>query len=163
MKLFLSVAVLCAGLTVRAQQPVFEYGRPAEMRGMTRFFLDTQGDMKRRDQIAQMLRKKLPELVLTERAGDAEATILYTEDLTARFVKGTSVNDRSCEVQVFVRLSPEKVRLLFSYSMKKKNVFQHEPYKNFAEEFVKAYKDANADLSKNPYYRQMTGKDKKPN
>ncbi|MFN2498038.1 MAG: hypothetical protein ABR557_03015 [Pyrinomonadaceae bacterium] len=145
-----------------AQERTFEYGRSAELRNVTRFFLDTQGDMKRREQITKLLRRKLPNLSFTDRAEDAEAVIQYSEQLSVRLVNGTSINDRSCNAYVFVPIAVDKARLLFSYNMKKKNVFQKDPYKNFSEEFVKAYKEANADVSNNPYYRMMTGQDKKP-
>ncbi len=151
------IVVMVGCLAIGAQQQTFDYGRPAEMRGLTRFFLETEGNMKRRDQITELVRKKLPALIFTDRAEDAEAIILYTEDLEPRLVNGTSIDDRSCAAQVFVPLAAGKGRLLFSYAMKKKNMFQSDPYKNFANEFVKAYKEANVDVSKNPYYRQMTG------
>jgi hypothetical protein len=130
---------------VRAQQVQFEYGKPAEMHGLTRFFLDTQGNMKRRDQIIELLQKKLPNLKFTESADDAQAVIVYTEEQSIRLVSGTSILDLSCTAQVTAPLAPGKARLLFSYTMKKKNIFQHDPYKNFVGEFVKAYQEANRD------------------
>jgi hypothetical protein len=155
------LAIIVAGALV-AQQPQFEYGRPAEMRGLTHFFLDTQGNLKRRNQIIEAIQKKLPGLTFTDSADEAQALIVYTEVQSIRLAGGTSVPELTCTAYAALPLAHEKARLLFSYTMKKDNMFERAPYKNFAAEFVKAYREANVDLSKNPYYRQMTGQDKQP-
>lgn len=146
-RLMFLTLLLCA--IASAQQLQFEYGKPAEMRGMTHFFLETQGDLKRHGQIVEFLQKKLPSISFTDRAEDAQALIIYSEDEKLGLVDGTSVKLITCNAYVGVPLDSGKARVLFSYK-KKKGLFEHEPYKNFADEFVKAYKDANTGLPKSP-------------
>jgi hypothetical protein len=138
------LAVLMGSFMVVAQQePTIEYGKAEELKGVTKFFVDTGSDLSKHDKIVGLIKKKLPALVFVDRAEDAEIVLVYSEEQSPRLVSGTSILDPLGTGHAMRRIDANRIRILWNFRMKKKNVFQDEPSTNFANDFVKEYKKAN--------------------
>jgi hypothetical protein len=63
-------------LTVAAQQQVVEPGKPQELKGVTRIFVNAPDDETRNNIIAQ-IQKRLPHVMISERPADAEVWLFF--------------------------------------------------------------------------------------
>lgn len=148
-KLFAGVflSLLLSASAASAQTGNVEYGRPEELRGVTRMFVDTSLDTQRRDAIVKDLRKRLPQLEIVSTPQEAEVHMRF--DVKA--AEGGKTEALGSVVKV---LSNERVRVLYSYKDNTPNVVEGDPLLSFgtehgrphvfARQFVKIYKKANS-------------------
>ncbi len=137
------VGLIVASGLVAQQDPSIEYGKSEELKGVTKFFVDAGTDLSKRGKIVDQIKKKLPALVFVERPEDAEITLVYSEEQSPRLVKGTSILDPLGTGYAMRRIDANRIRILWSFRMKKKNVFQNQPVTNFANDFAKEYRKVN--------------------
>ncbi len=145
--LALLITLIVASGIVAQQEPAIEYGKTEELKGVTKFFVDVGTDLSKREKIVNQIKKKLPSLVFVERAEDAEVVLVYSEEQSPRLVGGTSILDPLGIGYAMRRIDANRIRILWSFRMKKKSVFQNQPSSNFANDFVKEYKKANGGKS----------------
>lgn len=96
-----------------------ERGKPEELKGLTKFYVDTGGDREALGYITGELEKKLPRLVIVDRPEEAECI------LSMEHGRGS----------VFKPLGPDKRRVFLYYG--------GIAFKVFARSFVYEYKKAN--------------------
>jgi hypothetical protein len=140
--LWLAILIVASAVLAR-QEPTIEYGKPEEFKGVTRFFIDTGTDLSKRDKIVRQIKKKLPALIFVDRTEDADILLVYSEEQSPRLVRGTSLLDPLGTGYAMRQIDASRIRILWNFRMKKKNMFQNEPSTNFANDFVKEYKKAN--------------------
>jgi hypothetical protein len=139
----------------------FDYGKPTELRGLTKIFVYTDLDTKSRDAIIKEIQKQVRTLEVVERREDAQVWLIYTQT-TRRDFRGivgnsepTSTGGATGTARPIYRNTPigagyvvipgiegKRDRLLLSFRDEKTNAFERKPTVNFAREFVKAYKEA---------------------
>lgn len=145
----ITLVLVVMNVLARQEQPAIEYGKPEELKGITKIFVDAGTDLKARESIVEEIKKKLPNLTITESSDDAEVILIYSQSERPRIVDGTSSRPIIAGGGMVVRpLSNNKVRLLMSHKTTKKNIFQSDVSEKFAREFVKAYAKANGETKK---------------
>ena len=148
-------------LTAQAA-PDFDYGKPAELRGLTKVHVYTDLDLTSRNAIIKEIEKKIPSLVFVDRREDAELWLIYNQDTRRDFrgvvgssnptsTGGTSATatpvyrDTAIGAGYVVRPGTEgkRDRVLLGFRDERTNAFERKPTINFARAFIKAYKEAN--------------------
>jgi len=136
-------------------QKDFEYGKQAELKGLTKIFVDTGTDLKNRERITGEIEKaKLPDVEMTESADAAQIILLFRGE-TEEVVTGATTNTYGTTMVnranlangsgiVFIEgKNKNKPRLILSISNSQQTKLEKKPSVKFAKEFVKAYKEAN--------------------
>jgi len=145
----------------------YEYGSPAELKGVTRIYVDTGTELKTHNDIVSHIQKELPAIIITDRAEDAEVVLVYGSSASTKYIGSQSTTtvdssgntahtDSMPQYRRIVRgdglvLKPGKegrARLLMEFGDARGNIFERKPSTNFAREFVKAYKKANGEEKK---------------
>ena len=81
MKLFLACAMLLAfAPAALPQSPNFEYGSPADLRGVTKVYVYTGMNLDVRNNIIKNIEKKLPQIRVVESANDAQVVLSFAAD-----------------------------------------------------------------------------------
>lgn len=126
----------------------WEYGSPAEMRGLTKYFVDTGAQKDVHDNIVARISAALPKLRLVDHEEDAELIIVFgagthsyiTTDVNGHVAEGsTSVGDGV----VFKVAEGSRLRLLYDDHPTREWFFERRASSKFADGFIKAYKKAN--------------------
>ncbi len=140
------LVVLACVLPVSGQNPTIEYGRPDELRGVSKVFVDTGTSVRKREMIVKAIIKYLPDLQIVSRPEES--------DIHLRFAVRESRNGQREGMGIVVKLiggNRERVLLtvddefppisdgggIVSYSIEMARP------RMFAREFVKAYQKAN--------------------
>jgi len=149
--------------TASLAQGITEYGKPGELKGVTKIFVFTGAEMKDRERIIKELEKsktKAPNLLIVDRAADAEVELLYSvtneewvssvrthPNASSRGSTSTPVYmDTDTGVgRVIKPLSDGGMRLLMSFKDEQTYRWERNPATNFARAFMKAYLKANGD------------------
>jgi hypothetical protein len=143
----LSLLVMAFALPALAQQPTIEYGQPAELRGVTKIFVDTGADIQQRNLIVKAIQKRLPNLEVVSRPEES--------DIHLRFSLIQAKDGKTKEAGEVVKLTGSNhVRILYSVNDLVFSAVERDSTTGFAKdyakpyllavEFVKAYKKANA-------------------
>jgi hypothetical protein len=141
---WLSLLVLTFALPASAQTPVIEYGRPDELRGVTKVFVGL--DDQQREVVVREIKKQLPGLEIVSRPEES--------DIHLRFFLKESRDGRIEGVGIVVKLiDANRARALCSFKDHLPPMYERHSVKSFgverimplrfAREFVKAYKKAN--------------------
>src|SRR3954467_3201824 len=86
-RILILALILCA--PIHAQN--IEYGKPEELKGLKKVFVDTGGDLKNRERIQHEIESAKLGLELLDSEGGAEIIIAFGADKTAR-LKGSITN-----------------------------------------------------------------------
>ena len=129
-----AILLACTGSAAAyAACPSFEYGRPAEIKGVRKVFIDVGPEITMRNEMAEQLERELPGLKITDHAEDAEAVIAIVPD-----------NDPDITHFVVYRpLTEGKARLLFEQKSTASRIHSMKPHVKFARMFVEEYRKAN--------------------
>jgi hypothetical protein len=160
-----AVAVIFVTTCGMAQErPAFEYGTPAELKGIKSIFIDTGADLPARRRILKEILKQFKDVpdekwpVLTDRREEAEVLLAYgnsfdtfttsvvtTVDPTTGIATSSPrrKTTRTGTAFVALRLPGGGLRLLMDFSDEKRSRFEHDPETNFVRHFAKAYMEAN--------------------
>jgi hypothetical protein len=141
---WLSLLILTFTLSVAAQTPIIETGRPEELRGVTKVFVGL--DAEQRQVVVKEIKKELPNLEIVSRPEESDIHLLF-------FLKETRDGRIESLGTVVKLIDVKRARTLFSFkddlppiyaqhSAKNRGIEYAMPL-NFAREFVKAYKKAN--------------------
>lgn len=131
-----------------------EFGTADELKGVSKFYVDTGGDRESREEITGEVLRLLPSLEIVDRPGQAECVLLfYTYGRTDRQLLYSPDTKRPLgsdpqKVTVgrgwVVRpLPPDRQRVLWYYEDTKHSPIERRPTINFARSFVGEYRKAN--------------------
>jgi hypothetical protein len=128
----------------------FSYGKPQELKGLRKVFVNTGGDITNRERIFKEIQNAKLDLELLDSEEGAEVILVFAggkEQITVGSVSnGTgSVSTRRVNVgegKVFV-IRDNKMRIVMSYEGEERKIWEKKPATNFGRAFVKAYKKAN--------------------
>jgi hypothetical protein len=162
-------AVLLLSTVAFAQEGISEYGKPAELKGVTKIFIFTGSDTYSREQIMKEIdhrQKKgnVQDLKIVDRAEDAEVILSFSEKGESYFRGVTTTPNvgypgststaqygysRTGVGMVLKPLPNDKgIRLLMSVTAEKWRRGQDGPATKFALAFIKAYMAANDETKK---------------
>lgn len=132
-----------------------EYGKPEELKGLVKVFVDTGTDLRNRERVLKELTKsKLPFELLDSEEG-AQVLMVFGAESSDRVTGvihnrgGDTVSTstpvwrkvKQGEGRVFV-VKDGKARLVMSFEDEMRSGWEREPATNFARAFVKAWKKA---------------------
>jgi hypothetical protein len=129
----------------------YAYGKPEEMRGLKKIFVDTGPDMKNRERIMKALTESKLGFELLDSAEGAEIVLMFKAGMDRKTIgvpsaRGTTIAQPDFLTGVgFVLLPGQsgKPRLVMSFEDVQETVFEKKPVTNFVRDFIKAYKKAN--------------------
>lgn len=138
--------ILCALLLMPVQE--VEYGKPEDLRGLKRVFIDTGSDLQAREHLTKALRKL--NLEFLDSAEGAEFLIVFKSGKDRKLMgSSTPVSGSVAEVdlitgeaKVFIPKG-NKIRLVMTFEDTQNNIFEKKPIDRFSKEFIKMYKQAN--------------------
>ncbi|HKP37927.1 MAG TPA: hypothetical protein VJT71_13805 [Pyrinomonadaceae bacterium] len=140
---------LLLGLLLISHAPQTEYGKPEELKGLKKVFVDTGGNMKDRGRIEDEIRRSKIGVELLDSSDGAEVVLKFGG---GKEVVGGSLGSilpnvaiRSLNVgegHVYV-LRGGKPKLVMSYEGVETHLWEKKPAKNFGKRFAEAYKKAN--------------------
>ncbi len=140
----ISVFILLISSVCFAQN--IEYGKPEELKGIKKIFIDTEANMKSREAIIKEIEKAKLDIEILDSADGTEVVLLFfagTDDIvTGNNGNVATVKRKAGTGFVFIPKG-ERQRVLLSFDDVKKSVFEKKPETNFAKAFIKAYKKAN--------------------
>jgi hypothetical protein len=127
-----------------------EYGKPEELKGLTKVFVDTGGDMKNRERISKEIETAKLGIELLDSDEGAEIVLDFGGGKSER-IKGSITNGtggiftRRYDTgtgKVFI-FRNGKARIVMSYEGEETHMWENKPATNFGKSFVKAWKKAN--------------------
>lgn len=136
-------SVICFILTLgfagyaTAQASDYEYGSPAELKGLTKYTVYVGPEVEINNQISSEIEKaKVPGLVRVDDPEKAEIVLVFaaTSQGHQRFGKGYVAKNIG---------SRDRTRVLISFEELRNVPFEKKPAVKFAREFVKQYRKAN--------------------
>lgn len=137
------ISILSLGLPNQGanllQRPLVEQGRPDELNGVMKVFVDTTMEKQHQADIVKEIQKKLPTLEIVLKPDDADIQLKFSLQSKTQFDERLPHQRRPVRGvgKVVKVLSAERVRLLLEYEGKRTSADE------FAKEFVKAYLGAN--------------------
>ncbi|MCA1622080.1 MAG: energy transducer TonB [Acidobacteria bacterium] len=127
-----------------------ENGTTDELKGLTKFYVDADGDREVRGAITGELLKELPQLVVVDRPGQAECILRFEGSRTLQLAEGQDGRRSGVPLKVehghgwVIKLAgPDKRRFLMYYANSKESFIERAPTTNFVRAFVYEYKRAN--------------------
>jgi hypothetical protein len=162
-----ALTLICLALvsTASLAQGITEYGKPDELKGVTKIFIFTGAEMKDRERIIKELeksKKKAPDLVIVDRPADAEVVLVYSvtneEWVSSIRTNPNAGSSDSTSTPIYMDtdtgtgrvikpLPDGGMRLLMSFKDEQTYRWARNPVTNFARAFMKAYLKANGDAS----------------
>lgn len=159
MRTFTSIAFVIACFVGSAVAQVdFEYGKPSDLKGLTKVYVHTMGDLKENERIVSRLNKaKIPSLQIVDDMDDAEIVLMFGGDeftsvsgANSSTVGGstntvvTRVNLLTGEGRVYVASKDgSKPKLVMRVQNEQQTKLEKRPVTKFIEDFMKVYKKAN--------------------
>lgn len=169
----LILAIICVVIfapTIALAQKITEYGKPDELKGVTKIFVSLvyggSVELKDRDRIIKEIEQgkkkyKIPNLEVVDRAEDAEVILIYSEEVEGEVYGATTTNsgnvahttvrqrDRWTGKGIVVKpLADGNQRLIMDSTSSQVSFLQNAPATSFGKAFMKAYVKANADTYK---------------
>jgi len=132
----LLMVLISAGLAFGQEDPDFDIGRPAELKGKTTIYIDAGTDLQNRDRVTREIQKDL-KLQWVEDREDADIYIMMRAERGQYGVHEVLW----ARILVFVR-GKSRPRLVMSYENKQETAWEQKPTTKFAKMFVKAYREA---------------------
>lgn len=130
----------------------FDYGKPEELKGLTKVFIDTGGDTKNRDRIIKSLQDAKLSLEILDSADDAEVYLIFNAGSEQKIFGSINPTTgagilgqrklRNGQGMVFIPRNGRK-RVVLSFEDTQESGWERKPVVNFARDFIKAYKRAN--------------------
>ena len=143
---------LLFALLLTSNVPQTEYGKLEELKGLTKVFVDTGGNMKDRERIQREIRESRIGVELLDSQEGAEVVLKFgggkeaaTDDSFSAVLFPSlgvfrTVNVGEGHVYVY---RDGKAKLVMSYEGVETHLWEKKPAKNFGKRFVEAYKKAN--------------------
>lgn len=147
----IQIAFCLLVLTFVAHAQDFEYGKPVELKGLTKIFVDTGANLDDRERIIKELEKAKLGIELLDSSDDAEIILLF-RGRTDEKVTGAVNTQHATVIQtdelasgsgiVFIK-GANKPRIILSVSNSQQSRLEKRPVTKFVKAFVKIYKTAN--------------------
>ncbi len=154
MKAFATLFLALALATFASAQntPKMEYGKPAELKGLTKIFVDTSGDIDNRNRIIKEFETaRLSDVIMLDGSDNAEVILMFSAGKERRSVARIYNGNGSAGSYglstgkgiAFLPKQPNIMRVILSLDDEKTTWFDKKPAQRFAQNFIKLYKEAN--------------------
>ena len=151
--ILLSLLCVLTAFSAKAQNaPKTEYGRPAELKGVTKIFIDTDGDTEERERmLTEFDKAKIPNLKILDSSDGAEVILYFNASKVAYNAGVVNNGSGSMNTQyrsagkgiAFIPKGADTIRVLLSTQSVKNWAWNAKPSVKFARDFIEAYKEAN--------------------
>jgi hypothetical protein len=155
MKILTILFCLLFALTTYSQN--YEYGKPAELKGLTKLFIDTGTNVENHSRIVAELEKSLPKLEILDSMDNSQIVLVFLSGSVSGTIATTTQDyygTKSTTILPVTRKTgaglvliqaktKDRARLLLSKDYIQKGLFFEKIAIKFAKEFIKAYKKAN--------------------
>lgn len=123
----------------------YEYGKPSELKGLTKIYINTATDVESHDIFTKEIEKaNLPSLEIVDTANDAQIILMYEGGKSDVLYGGTTMQRSAGKGFVAIKgKDTDKLRLLMNFENTKNTILEKKPAEKLAKEFVKQYKIAN--------------------
>lgn len=147
----LILPILVLALCQQVQPQEVTYGRPSDLKGLTKLFVDTGGDLKNRERIMRELEKSKLGFTLLDSSEGAEVILNFgggSEERIGNVVTNNAISTPiykkipTGEGRVYV-VADGRLKVVMSFADEKSSGWEREPATNFGRDFVKLYKKAN--------------------
>ncbi len=145
-----SVFAVSLLFTVAVVAQEYEYGKPAELKGLTHIFIDTGPDVGNFNRIKnKIVEANLPGIKIVDSMDDAEVTLTFRGD-HEQVVEGSRGDIETRNIRTGKALvtipskSGKRLRVLMNFEDKQGMFKTKYPSEKFAKQFVEAYKEANS-------------------
>lgn len=157
MKIFMMFLLMFLSGNAVIAQKEYEPGKISDLKGLTKVFIDTDGDLKNKERIVKKIQKyKISSLEIVEDALDAEIVIVFGGNSRSVVVGANTTYDKDSALTTGIRVSLDegagavfiagkagKPRLVFRYRNQQETKWEDTPAVKIAAEFIKYYKQAN--------------------
>lgn len=138
-----------------------EYGKPRDLKGLTRIYVDTRGDIANRDRIIEVFEKEKSGLVVVDTFDEAQILMRFSGDSVEKITGATTrpaddliptaittTNERTYAVgkgtiAIWSKTAAARLRIIMNFESTQDRIGEKNPASKFAKEFVKAFKEAN--------------------
>jgi hypothetical protein len=125
-----------------------DYGKPDEMHGLTRVYVDTGVDLRAHDNIVKRISKGLPKLELVEKPEDAEMILVFgqrSEQYASGvgYFGGIEYDTRDKGDGYVFRVVGKSLRIVLTDRPTHGHFFERTASAKFADGFIAAYRKAN--------------------
>ena len=141
---------LLVPLFTAAQTSTISYGKPEELKGLTKVFVDTGADLKNRERMLKEIQSANLGLELLDSADGAQVIISFGGNKTGRIGGGVVDGTGTLHTRTYntgtgrvVVLHDGKPRIVMGYDGEETHPWEKKPATSFARKFVEAYKKAN--------------------
>lgn len=158
LSILLTLSILLSAAALHAQN--FERGKSAELKGLTKLYINAGADVERRNLIVNEIEKAgIPGLIIVDSREKAEIVMRFggretvaLQDITTNEIVGTDWTIttverrtvRSGQGLVFIAgRDAKRPRIVITFQGVQDDAFEKRPAIMFAKKFVKAYKEAN--------------------
>ena len=150
MRLALAITALLTLFGTAARNSGITYGKPEELKGLRKVFVDTGTDLKNRERIIREIRDAGLGVELLDSEDGAEVVLDFGAGRSERLIGGigrgtggiVTKRYQTGKGQVFV-VNGGQNRIVMSYEGEETHPWEDKPATNFGKAFVKAYKKAN--------------------
>jgi hypothetical protein len=130
----------------------FDYGRPTDLKGIKKVFIDTGSDLKNHERIVKSLEDAKLNLEILDSPEGAEVFLVFNAGSEQRIVgilnsAGGVLNQRKFRTgqgMVYLPQSNGRPRVVLSFEDTQNSGWERKPVTNFSREFIKLYKKANS-------------------
>lgn len=145
MKIIFAVFFLLLFSSMSFAQEV-EYGKPSDLKGVKKVFVDCGLNIKSRNEIIKELEKSKIDIEILDSSDSAEVVLMFEvgiDEIIAGNKNGVSTVKRKAGAGIVFIPKGDRRRIILSFDDVKKSVFEKKPETNFAKAFIKAFKEAN--------------------
>lgn len=151
--LFLTLLLLSFCFSARAQD--FEYGKPIELKGLKKVYVNTGSDVKNRTRIVEEIEKANLGVEFVDGDEDAEIFLTFrgetnevTSGASTQMIGNSAITNINTErlaagAGLVAIGGKSKPRLLISVENSQQSKLEKKPSVKFAREFIKQYRIAN--------------------
>lgn len=150
--LLFTASPLAGQLRARDRTGEYVYGKSSDLHGVKTAFVDTNGDIKKRDKIVREIERAKIGVKFLNSSQGADCVLFFVAAKHRRAVNAANTRTRKAPVweaeiaigKGYVIKPQGSGRALMLYSFKdEQRLFQRAPEVNFARRFIKEFKKAN--------------------
>ncbi len=126
----------------------YQYGKPVELKGMRRIYVDTDSDVKTRNKIIDKLKQAKLDLEFPDNPDNAQIFLTYSAGSERRTIgvptrNGTMIAQPEYPygVGAILIVASPKPKLVFSFHDQQNTAFEKSPLTNFIKEVTKLLKE----------------------
>lgn len=149
----LALALTALTILLPAQNTDTVYGRPSDLKGLKKVFVDAGGDLKNRERVMKEIEKAKLDLTLLDSAEGAEIILNFGGGSESRVGQVVTSPSGTVSTPLYRKIPTgqgvayvvkgDKLAVVMSFEDEQTTGWERKPATNFGRDFVKLYKKAN--------------------